>query len=190
MDSALLSSDFHGWETPDIALDIVRRMGPIVFDPASNDRNPTGAQFFVSWLYGPESATDEFIESNGGTGVRRNDGKALAWDAFDGLIFCNPPYGAALSTWAQKFAKAGQWGCELITLTPMRPDTAWWQDYMATASAKCAWRGRLRFRGAPNCAPFPSVFSYWGPRTDRFIDVFKEYGEILLAYRVNNNVAF
>lgn len=172
------SSEFQGYQTPPEWLERIRQVAPIKLDPATTKANPTDAEIF---LYPPYNSLEEDWREH----------------AQGGLVFINPPYGDELDkAWAPKISDEGMRGCELISLTPARPDTAWFRK-MTTADAMCFVRGRIKFygfnpltqqfeRGAwsvksnkwmPNSpAGFPSLFCYWGKRADRFREVFSSYG--------------
>jgi len=69
----------------------------------------------------------------------------------------NPPYGREISKWVEKASR------EHITvaLLPARTDTRWFQDYVLGQTIY--WiRGRLKFVGAENSAPFPSCVVIFG----------------------------
>lgn len=66
-------------------------------------------------------------------------------------VFCNPPYGD-VSKW---LAKAQEAECA-VYLLPARTDTKWWHEYVMRAAEIRFIRGRLKFGGATNSAPFPS----------------------------------
>lgn len=159
------SSASQEWRTPPEFLDIVRKMGQIVLDPATTDANPTGADVFFTAEY---------------------TGLVPRWD-IGGLVYCNPPYGRDLVKWTEKFAIEGdRWGAELITLTPARTDTRWFQQYMIEATAHCFLRGRLRFHQqgldglwtAADACPFPCLVSYWGHQVELFRETFYPHGWI------------
>jgi site-specific DNA-methyltransferase (adenine-specific) len=44
----------------------------------------------------------------------------------------------------------------VVCLVPARTDTAWWHDYAMKGQIRFL-RGRLKFGGAANSAPFPSA---------------------------------
>lgn len=157
MNPALLSSVDMDWQTPPEVLDLVRQVAPIGLDPCTTKNNPVGA---FEWIW-PEVA----------------NGLDLPWWPAHGLAFVNPPYGRQLAPWAAKIAAEGQRGMELICLVPARTDTRWWRN-IETAARVCFWRGRIRFVGAPASAPFPSALGYWGPRPERFAEVFGARGGI------------
>lgn len=165
----LMSSDRMDWNTPAVVLDLVRRVGPIGLDPCSNLTSIVGARVEVR------------------REVDNLDGLALDWGAIvrpGEVVFCNPPYGREIGDWVAKCEIGSQRrGVQTIALVPARPDTRWWHDWCAppASQAVCFWRGRLRFEGAPSCAPFPSALVYWGPRPGLFEDVFREAGSIWRA---------
>lgn len=136
---ALLSSKDPTWQTPDCVLDRVRRIGPIGLDPCTVGGNPTNARAF----YTPQE-----------------DGLECSWQTFSGhVIYVNPPYGRGIGPWVDKCREASLDGEIVVALLPARTDTRW---FPWDADALCFWRGRLKFRGAPAPAPFPSVVAFWG----------------------------
>ena len=83
-------------------------------------------------------------------------GGAVALDAswFGQRVFCNPPYARGeIAKWLQRASEA-----ELaVYLLPSRTGTTWWHEYAMKANEIRFLRGRLRFSGAENVAPFDSV---------------------------------
>jgi len=82
------------------------------------------------------------------------DGLNMGW----GLVnFCNPPYGTHIKKWIEK--GFGEWkkGRTVVFLIPSRTDTKWWHDYIMKADEIRFIKGRLKFKGAKNSAPFPSA---------------------------------
>jgi len=84
--------------------------------------------------------------------------------AFDGLSiewgksnFVNPPYGRELPKWIKKGYEEAQKGKTVVFLIPSRTDTKWWHDYIMKAGEIRFIKGRLKFKGAVNSAPFPSA---------------------------------
>ena len=154
MNAALLSSVKMDWQTPDNVLDLVRQVGPIALDPCTTDDNPTKALAY----YTPAT-----------------DGLSQSWTDSNGIVYVNPPYGRALPLWLDKCWHEADAGAEVLALVPARTDTTWWQSNVLGASI-CFWRGRLRFKGAPHPAPFPSALLYWGYRDSQFRKVFEGFG--------------
>ena len=161
----MVASERQDWNTPGEVLRIVRAFDCIGLDPCSNAGSIVGAQ------------TEWRLERDG-------DSLARDWRGY-GLVYCNPPYSHHLRAWLAKCSTAH---AEIIALTPARTDTVWWQDYAATADAICYWRGRLKFLGADNCAPFPSASCYWGPRVARFVEMFKPVGLVQVSANLLRHV--
>lgn len=70
--------------------------------------------------------------------------------------FINPPYGSQLKKWIKKGYEESLKGKLCVFLIPSRTDTAYWHDYVMKAKEIRFIRGRLKFEGAKNSAPFPS----------------------------------
>lgn len=159
----LMSSANPNWETPDEFLSLVREVfgGPIGHDPCTTPDNPTSAYSF-------ETPDTNGLSSDWG----RNS-----------PVYMNPPYGRGIAPWVRKARDEGSRGVEIIALLPARPDTKWFQGVW-TAPVVCFWRGRLKFRGADNSAPFPSVVPYWGHRPARFVEVFSPHGHCVSPYQI------
>jgi len=79
----------------------------------------------------------------------------------DGLapLFCNPPYGRGIGDWLKRGLEA-----ELaVFLLPARTDTRWFHDLVLPHAREIRFcRGRLKFGGATNSAPFPSMIVVFG----------------------------
>lgn len=83
--------------------------------------------------------------------IMEQDGLARSWAGE--RIFCNPPYGPRVGLWLAKAREAAL----AVFLLPSRTDTRWFHDYALQADEIRFVRGRLKFGGATNSAPFPSV---------------------------------
>ena len=85
----------------------------------------------------------------------KDDGLLMRWE---GVCWMNPPYGRQIGRWVEKAYDAGRAGrATVVCLLPSRTDTKWFQDYCLKSTDIRFVRGRLKFRGAKNSAPFPSV---------------------------------
>lgn len=82
--------------------------------------------------------------------------------SFDGLnvswankrVFCNPPYGRAITKFMMKAIEADL----AVFLVPARVDTAWFHDLALPHAKEIRFlRGRLKFEGCKNPAPFPCM---------------------------------
>ena len=79
------------------------------------------------------------------------DGKMMDWTGR--RVFCNPPYGRDIGGWLAKAREADV----AVYLLPARTDTKWWHDHALNADEIRFVKGRLKFGGSDNAAPFPSV---------------------------------
>ena len=83
-----------------------------------------------------------------------DDGLAQSWRGE--VCWMNPPYGRKIGLWMKKAYQESRRGATVVCLVPARTDTAWWHEY--AMRGKCTFiRGRLKFGGSKNAAPFPSA---------------------------------
>lgn len=94
-------------------------------------------------------------------------------------VWLNPPYSKLRDFMAKAKFEATQKGTRVVCLVPARTDTRWWHDNIPAASDVWFIKGRLKFGGMKNSAPFPSalvifqagstqpVFQAYDPRADR-----------------------
>ena len=82
----------------------------------------------------------------------KDDGLRQRWG---GVCWMNPPYGRELGDWMRKAYESALDGATVVCLVPARTDTRWWHDYAMKGEVRFL-RGRLKFGGAENSAPFPS----------------------------------
>ena len=73
-----------------------------------------------------------------------------------GAIWLNPPYGRVIKSWVCKANAVASGGGTVVCLVPARTDTSWWHDYCIHHEVRFI-RGRLKFGGQKNSAPFPSA---------------------------------
>lgn len=152
------SSIHHAWQTPEALLNLLyRAVGEDGREGEAFDLDPCSPcstrGHRSSAHLAPVLARVHFdIE---------DDGLSLAWF---GRCFVNPPYGAALPDWVRKARSEVEVGrAELvIALVPARPDTRWWHENVIGHASVFMLRGRLKFRGTANAAPFPSALIVWG----------------------------
>ena len=85
------------------------------------------------------------------------DGLSRPWV---GTIWCNPPYGRKIGEWVRRAYISSQIGsATVVMLLPARTDTRWFHDYIYNKSnTEIRFiKGRLKFGGCKNSAPFPSM---------------------------------
>ena len=83
---------------------------------------------------------------------------------WQGVCWMNPPYGRVIKDWVKKAYESALNGATVVCLLPARTDTAWWHDYCVKGSIEFI-RGRLKFGGSKNSAPFPSAVVVFGKNT-------------------------
>ena len=88
------------------------------------------------------------------------DGLKQEWK---GVCWMNPPYGTGIGKWIKKAYESALGGATVVCLVPARTDTAWWHDYCVKGEVLLL-RGRLKFGGSKNSAPFPSALVVFRPR--------------------------
>lgn len=82
-----------------------------------------------------------------------DDGLSKEWS---GICWMNPPYGREIIKWMEKAYKSSLNGATIVCLVPARTDTKWWHEYAIKGEVEFI-RGRLKFGGSKNSAPFPSA---------------------------------
>jgi phage N-6-adenine-methyltransferase len=87
--------------------------------------------------------------------TKETDGLKADWSGK--RVWCNPPYGSEIGKWVAKAATGGAELC--VCLLPARTDTRWFHNYIYNnAQAEVRFvKGRLKFGGSKNSAPFPSM---------------------------------
>ena len=81
------------------------------------------------------------------------DGLLQEWR---GVCWMNPPYGRTIGKWMKKAYESSLEGATVVCLVPARTDTNWWHDYAMKGDIEFI-KGRLKFGGSKNSAPFPSA---------------------------------
>lgn len=74
-----------------------------------------------------------------------------------GTVWCNPPYGRGIADWVKKAYEESKNGVTSVLLTFARTDTKWFHEYVLGKAEIRFLRGRVKFGGAKNNAPFPSI---------------------------------
>lgn len=82
------------------------------------------------------------------------DGLSQPWY---GVVWCNPPYGREIGKWVKKAHDEATRGTTVVMLLPARTDTKWFHDYIYEKQEIRFIKGRLKFGGSKNSAPFPSM---------------------------------
>jgi len=135
------SSETNEWATPQDFFDKLNKQFNFTLDPCATKENAKCAKFFT----------------------QEDDGLAQDWSGE--RVFCNPPYGRGLKDWVRKAHEESKKGALVVMLIPARTDTSYWHDYIVGGGADIRYlRGRLKFGGSANSAPFPSALIMWWGR--------------------------
>lgn len=97
------------------------------------------------------------------------DGLRQKWE---GVCWCNPPYGRKIGDWIKKASESAEAGATVVMLLPARTDTKWFHEYVYGRTEIRFVRGRLKFGGSQNAAPFPSMVAIFrkGPHCGAKMD--------------------
>jgi site-specific DNA-methyltransferase (adenine-specific) len=90
------------------------------------------------------------------------DGLGLTpWGAVN---FVNPPYGRELPKWIKRGYEEFLKGKTIVFLIPARTDTKYFHEIILPYAKEIRFiKGRLKFQGAKNSAPFPSMIVIFKP---------------------------
>lgn len=87
--------------------------------------------------------------------TKEDDALVQRWE---GNVFCNPPYTRAMSPWLKKAYQESKLDDGVkVLLLPSRTSNRWFYEYCSKASRIYFIKGRLKFSGHDNSAPFPSM---------------------------------
>jgi len=131
----MFSSKSGEWETPqDFYNKLNWRFGPFNLDPCASPHNTKCDNFYTE----PE------------------DGLSKSWQGH--TVFVNPPYGRGIEAWIKKgYEESQDPNTKVVMLIPARTDTRYWHNYVMKAEMVYFIKGRLKFGGCHNSAPFPSA---------------------------------
>jgi phage N-6-adenine-methyltransferase len=130
--SVHFSSASDNWATPQYIFNELDKEFNFVLDPCSSAENAKCEKHYT-------------IEDDG-----------LKQDWGIGAVFMNPPYGREIRVWMDKANDAAKKGATVVCLVPARTDTRWWHDCAIQHEVRFI-KGRLKFGGHKNNAPFPSA---------------------------------
>jgi phage N-6-adenine-methyltransferase len=132
VDKVLFSSATDEWSTPQDLFDKYNAIYQFDLDVCATPQNAKCKEYFT----------------------RADDGLAQVWQ---GTCWMNPPYGREIGLWVHKAYRSSKDGATVVCLLPSRTDTKWFHDYCLPHGQIEFLRGRLKFGGAKNPAPFPSM---------------------------------
>lgn len=130
----MFSSATDQWATPQDFFDDLNREFKFTLDPCADANNHKCDAYFT----------------------KEDDGLKQSWKGH--TVFCNPPYGKAIRDWVEKAYKESQDNdTKVVMLIPARTDTTYFHDFIYGKAEIRFIRGRLKFGGSKNAAPFPSM---------------------------------
>ena len=128
------SSKTNEWSTPQDFFDELDKEFNFTLDPCATSENAKCTKYFT-------------VEDDG-----------LKQDWSKDVVFMNPPYGREIKYWVQKAYEESLKGATVVCLIPARTDTAYWHNYIFGKADDIRFiKGRLKFGGSKNPAPFPSA---------------------------------
>lgn len=89
-----------------------------------------------------------------------DDGLLQPWQ---GVVWCNPPYGNRISDWVQKAFREAHNGVKTVMLLPSKTDVLWFHNWVLGKAEIRFLKGRLRFGGSKHGAPFASMLVIFNP---------------------------
>jgi site-specific DNA-methyltransferase (adenine-specific) len=135
INAALFSSSTDEWATPQYIFDSLNKEFEFTLDPCALPSNAKCKRYFTP-------------QDNG-----------LLQDWGGETVFCNPPYGKAITDWIRKCSEESKKpNTIIVALIPARTDTRYFHDYIYRKAKEIRFiKGRLKFGGAKTGAPFPSM---------------------------------
>ena len=137
---ALTSRVSDEWYTPrGIFKQLNSEFGPFDLDPCATPENAKAPKYFTI----------------------QDDGLMCEWF---GKVFVNPPY-SKVNLWVERCWLWSKEGLLVVALLPSRTDTIWFHQFVYGTAEVRFIKGRLKFGGMKNSAPFPSIVAIWRPKT-------------------------
>lgn len=140
----MFSSKTDLWETPQELFDELNHEFHFTLDVCALPENAKCSRYYT-----PEQ-----------------DGLSQPWE---GVCWCNPPYGREIGAWVRKALFSSARGATVVMLLPARTDTRWFHEYIWNKAEIRFIKGRLKFGGSKNSAPFPSMLVVFRPVKDNQI---------------------
>jgi len=135
----LFSSATGEWATPTLLFQDLDQEFRFELDAAASEANAKCPRFYT----------------------KKRDGLARPWAPL--RTFVNPPYGRAVGCWVLKAYTEWKRGALVVMLLPVRTCTGWFHQFIYHQAEIRFLKGRLKFGGAKNGAPFPSMIVIFRP---------------------------
>jgi len=130
--SGMMSSKTNEWSTPQDLFNDLDHEFHFTLDPCCTHENAKCKNHYT----------------------KEDDGLSRNW--CNEIVFMNPPYGREIGKWIKHAYYQSKMDSIIVCLIPARTDTSYWHDYVMKGEIRFI-RGRLRFGGSNNSAPFPSA---------------------------------
>lgn len=128
------------WATPQDFFDKLNEEFKFTLDPCATKENAKCSTFFT----------------------KEQDGLAQEWGGY--TVFCNPPYGRQIKDWVKKSSdESKNSAATVVLLVPARTDTKWFHEYVYGKAEVRFIKGRLKFGGCKDSAPFPNMVVIFTP---------------------------
>lgn len=131
INKALFTSNSEDWETPQDLFDELNKEFNFRFDVCASKQNTKCGLYLT----------------------KEDDALKVNWSL--GWKWMNPPYGRGIGEWIKKASEERK----VVALIPARTDTKYFHDYIYKKKhTEIRFiKGRLKFSGSKNSAPFPSM---------------------------------
>ena len=133
--NVMFSSKTDEWATPQEFFDTLNEEFNFTLDPCALPHNAKCDKYYTPL----------------------DDGLKQDWGGE--TVFCNPPYGRQICDWVRKCSEeARKKDTIVVALIPARTDTRYFHQYIYQKAKEIRFlKGRLKFGGCKNSAPFPSM---------------------------------
>ena len=134
----MFSSKTDDWETPQDLFDELDKQFHFTLDPCATPENAKCEKYFT----------------------KEQNGLLQSWEGES--VFVNNPYSDNLRWVKKAYRESRKPDTTVVMLLPARTDTRWFHLYCAKGTI---WflKGRLKFGGQENSAPFPSMVVIFPP---------------------------
>jgi site-specific DNA-methyltransferase (adenine-specific) len=139
--TTMFSNNTDMWATPQEFYDGLNKRYNFTLDPCATAQNTKCPKFFTE----------------------QDDGLSQDWSG--NTVYVNPPY-SNVKAWVNKaLIESRKPDTTVVMLVAARTDTKFFHDYCTKANQIFFIKGRLKFGGSTNSAPFPSMVVVFGGDT-------------------------
>lgn len=133
MNDVMFSSKSDEWSTPQDVFDNLDAEFHFNLDPCCTHENRKCENYYT----------------------KEDNGLKHSWGGYS--VFCNPPY-SNIAEWVEKCYREGtKDNTTVVLLIPSRTDTKYFHNFIYNRAEIRFVKGRLKFGGHSNSAPFPSM---------------------------------